>query len=205
MDPETLENGGAYEPAAEELASPAVDESPESGFELDDVVAPEPQWAPPVAQAEDPRFALIEELQYSDPRKAEALRMQIAEDRALARMRQEFAPLIGPTVQRQALSSLGLEGEGARYVASLLAMESPQAVQFLTSNPVTRELLTRAGRDYGREKSTGGLRFESAYSETGTLTSEDRAAAAAFERQFGVKADKKLIAMAKRDKAQRMA
>lgn len=197
MDPEILEDGGAYEPTAEELSSElgGLDESPEEAFELTDVYGPDfdpTAWAPP---AGDPMPL------DGDP--ADDLRMQIAEERALQRMRQEIAPLIGPTIQRQALSSLGLEGEGARYVASLLAMESPQAVQFLTSNPVTRDLLTRAGRDYGREK-TPGLRFESAYSESGPLTSEDRAAAAAFERQFGVKADKKLIAMAKRDKAQRM-
>lgn len=120
---------------------------------------------------------------------AEALRLQIAEERAEARVMERLGPAIQPIIQREALQSSGLSAHGQQYLSDTFAQMPGLDVGALMSNPVTRDVLTRAARQYEVERSHRTPRYESSASEAPTLSAEDWKAVRDFERTTGDRLD----------------
>lgn len=100
----------------------------------------------------------------------------------------------------QQMISGGLQGNGQQYLQGLLDRVDPYEALAMTQHPLTRDLLLRAARDFERENSYSmAPRFESSYSEgSGGLSGDERREVARFEREFGIRADRGLIAEARR-------
>ena len=158
----------------------------------------QPQPAQPHYLGFDPRLAQIVELSYSNPAMAEALRLQIAEERAEARVMERLGPAIQPIIQREALQNSGLSAHGQQYLSETFAHLPGLDVGALMSNPVTRDVLTRAARQYEVERSHRMPRYESAASEAPTLSAEDWKAVRDFERMTGDRLDSDVIKNARR-------
>ena len=153
---------------------------------------------PPVVETPhvDPRIAQIVELQYTDPTAAENLRIQVAQDR----MMQAIAPTVGPMVQQnataKAVAHANVGDKGREYI-ELAAKQSD--MNYVIGNPLALDALTRAARDYEREKTPPQMRYESSGSETGPLSPTWQAGVSEFEREFGEKPDPLAVSMARKE------
>jgi hypothetical protein len=147
----------------------------------------------------DPRLAQIVELSHSNPAMAEALRLQVAEERAEARVMERIGPTLAPIAQREAIQNSGLGSEGQQYLSQTFAQMPGIDVAALMNNPLARDVLTRAARQYEVEKSSRSApRYESAASEAPTLSAEDWRAVREFERMTGDRVDSDVIKSARR-------
>jgi hypothetical protein len=147
----------------------------------------------------DPRLAQIVELSYTNPQMAEALRLQIAEERAEARVMQRIGPTLAPIAQREAIQNSGLSHQGQQYLSETFAQMPGVDVSALMSNPLTRDVLTRAARQYEIERTgRSAPRYESAASESPSLSADDLRAVRDFERMTGDKVDSDVIKSARR-------
>lgn len=161
----------------------------------------QPYVDPPYAQQYDvdPRLAQIVELSYTNPAMAEALRLQIAEERATQRVMEQIGPTINPIREREAIQNSGLSSHGQQYLSETFAQMPGIDVAALMDNPLTRDVLTRAARQYENERSSRSApRYESAASEAPTLSAEDWRAIRDFERMTGDRVDADVVRAAKR-------
>ena len=150
-------------------------------------------------QAPDPRLAQIVELSYTNPAMAEALRLQIAEERAEARIMEWIGPTIGPIATREAIQNSGLGEHGQQYLSETFSRMPELDASALMANPLTRDVLTRAARQFESERARRPApRYESAASEAPTLSAEDWKAIRDFERMTGDRVDSDVIRSAKR-------
>ena len=155
--------------------------------------------AQPAPYAVDPRLQQIVELSYTNPAMAEALRLQIAEERAEARVLERIGPAIAPIIGREAIQNSGLSSQAQRYLTETFAQMPGVDIGALMSNPLTRDVLTRAARQYESERSVRSTpRYESAASEAPTLSAEDWRAIRDFERMTGDRVDSDVIKNARR-------
>jgi len=147
----------------------------------------------------DPRLAQIVELSYTNPQMAEALRLQIAEERAEARVMERIGPTLAPIAESQAIQSSGLSSGAQQYLSDTFAQMPGIDVTALMANPLTRDVLTRAARQYESERTVRNApRYESAASEAPTLSAEDWRAIRDFEKMTGDRVDSDVIKIARR-------
>lgn len=147
----------------------------------------------------DPRLAQIVELSYTNPQMAEALRLQIAEERAEARVMERIGPTLAPIAQREAIQNSGLSEHGQQYLSETFAQMPGVDVQALMQNPLTRDVLTRAARQFESERSARSApRYESASSEAPTLSAEDWRAIRDFERMTGDRVEADVVRNARK-------
>jgi hypothetical protein len=161
----------------------------------------QPYVDPPYARQYDvdPRLAQIVELSYTNPAMAEALRLQIAEERATQRVMEHIAPTINPIREREAIQNSGLNAHGQQYLSETFARLPGFDVGALMRDPVARDVLTRAARDYESERTKRSApRYESAASEAPTLSAEDWRAIRDFEKMTGDRVDSDVVRSVKR-------
>ena len=152
-------------------------------------------YSQPDAIANDPRLAQIVELSYTNPAMAEALRLQIAEERATARVMDHIAPI----ADREALQNSGLSAQGQDYLRQTLSQIPGANIAQLMNDSSARDVLIRAARQYESERAARPApRYESAASEAPTLSNEDWRAIREFERMTGDRLDTDVIRSAKR-------
>lgn len=187
--PPALDTTTIHESAPEPATPPPPDPSALSDAELIAEAnrrqhlfqAPQPE----TPQA-DPRLQQIVDLQFSDPIAAENLRMQIAEERAHKRVMTEIAPRLGPMVQdntiQSAATKAGLGEKGKEYLAGIAKTTDLATVM---ADPQGFDVLTRAAREYEREKTPPPARYESPYSESGPISAADQAIIREAEAAFG--------------------
>jgi hypothetical protein len=149
---------------------------------------------PRSSEASDPRLAQIVELTQTNPHMAEAMRLQLAEERATARILHHIGPTLAPIARREAIQKSGLSEHAQQYLSETFAQMPGVDVAALMHNPLTRDVLTRAARQYENEKvSQSAPRFESASSEAPSLSAEDWRAIRDFERMTGDRVDPEVI------------
>jgi hypothetical protein len=102
-------------------------------------------------------------------------------------------------MQREAIQNSGLSADAQRYLSETFAQMPGVDVGALMSNPLTRDVLTRAARQYENERSARAApRYESASSEAQTLSSEDWRAIRDFERMTGDRVESDVIRSARK-------
>jgi len=153
------------------------------------------RFTQPDPYANDPRLAQIVELSHTNPAMAEALRLQIAEERATARVMDHIAPI----ADREALQNSGLSNEGQQYLRQTLSQIPGASIAQLMNDSSARDVLIRAAKQYEAERAPRSTpRYESAASEAPTLSNEDWRAIREFERMTGDRLDTEVIRSAKR-------
>ena len=121
--------------------------------------------------------------------------------RATARILQHIGPTLAPIAQREAIQNSGLSAQGQQYLAETFAKMPGVDVAALMHNPLTRDVLTRAARQFESERSApapSAPRYESASSEAQSLSAEDRSAIRDFERMTGDRVDSDVISNARK-------
>jgi hypothetical protein len=160
-------------------------------------------------EAPDPRLQMIVDLSYTEPLKAEELRLEIAQERLEKKLRpemdQRFAQVSSqflPIATERAINASGLEPLAQDYLRTIAANGGDIAQ--LMSNPQTSDLLTRAAKNYASENASKGVRPPThigAGSEGGSNTAYEAAAIQRAEQVLGHKPSKEAIAMARKEGA----